>query len=114
MNLSNVVRLLKNFDLRTADTPSTRPVNFTSYGQDGVFFVQACGVWFCVSDNGGEVMVEKLNSGEYARAVPCGWGDPGDPCDADVACWVAMALRGEALDLDQTFTAEEAAVLEAC
>jgi hypothetical protein len=100
-HLAPALRYLPLFALRPATVSPVHPVNFAFYPIIwnlrpvwlSAAMVQACGVWYLVNDNGGEIMVDRLNSGEVPKDVPMG------PNAATTAARVAMVLRGETIDI---------------
>lgn len=120
INISRVVSLLSSFDLegahRTDGSQLQRPINFSASDAGHAHFVEVQGVWFSIWDNGGEIGVERLNSGELPRMVAARFYARGEnqPNDSTLAMWVASAITGDSVDYDQEMTAEDHGILLSC
>lgn len=102
-----VVAMLPHFNL----SDGVRPTNFLSARiRDGWYHLEVCGVWWSISNNGGEFMVGELNSSEHRRAVPLSSGSR-NLNEATVAHRVAQVLRGEAIDYGFLISDDEQEVL---
>lgn len=90
----NVARLLPEFVLTTNPL---RPVNFTlRLVSDDEAFVQVCGVWFHLWNNGGEMGLDMINAAQLPVFVPTNLPGLG-PNAATVAWWIAQLIKGWAL-----------------
>ena len=104
--VAEVVALLDSFKLGTARRPANLDVLLIN---DGLAHVCAAGSWWSVSDNGGELMVELLNSGEL-RAIPLSAGRRNLNAST-VASRVACALRREPIDFETEISDDRHALL---
>ena len=107
-NLELAVCFLRSFHLH--DT--ARPTNFSArrVGDLGAFLVHVAGVYWLVIDNGGELMVERVNSGKPGRAVPLTWHElPLN--EATVAYRIACVLRGRDIDYRERLDDDDQAAL---
>lgn len=68
--------------------------------------IEAHGVAWLVSDNGGELCVEKVNESGSLRNVPCEM-ENGPALAVEVASHVAAVLREEAMNFKLTWTEED-------
>ncbi len=102
-----VVDLLSNWKLHG----TARPTNFSCQTGGGFsYLLTVAGVYWMLTDNGGEWMLERLNSGESARSIPMTWF--GAPLNAGTqAGRIAAALRGEEIDYGSRVTDEDEAAL---
>ena len=111
--LTTVLQYLPAFEL----SDNIRlPANLSIYTVIGgaIAYVEVCGVTWCLSENGGEIMVEKVNerirTDELPRAVPTfNFGVPLN--GATIAERICCVLCGEAIDFESTISDEDAAIM---
>jgi len=113
-DLSKILRFLSHFNTTPSTASPYQPRNYCTrkVGESGrTWLVENFGVWYFVHDNGGELMIDRVNSGEIAVAVPLTWWGI-RLNDATVAMRLAMVLRGEPIDYDERMTDEDESILE--
>ena len=113
-DLSKILRFLSHFNTTPSTARQCQPRNYCTrkVGESGrAWLVENFGVWHFVHDNGGELMVERVNSGELAVAVPLTWFGI-RLNDATVAMRLAMVLRGEPINYDERMDEEDEQILE--
>ena len=112
VTIAEVLALLDVFQLARADCAF--PVNFWARlveGQrDRLAILRIQSVWYALSDNGGELMLDRLNSDDLATNIPLTWRSTNLNA-MTVADRVATALRGEPIDYDQRWSDEDQATV---
>lgn len=106
--LTDVVKMLASFTLHKTDRPTN--YSYAQLGTQSTYVLQVAGVVYFITANGGEFMVEKVNSGELARPVFLTYFDR-QLNAATVANRVATVLCGEAIDYEYELTDEDDAIL---
>ncbi len=113
-DLPKILRFLSHFNTTPSTASPYQPRNYChrQVGDDGrTWLVHNFGCWHFVHDNGGEIMVDRVNGGELAVAVPVdSFGLALNA--ATVAMRIASVLRGEPLDYSERMTDDDEAILE--
>ena len=95
--VANVTQLLDKFDL-TPSANGTQPVNYRVYNVNThEAFVTICGIYYHIWDNGGEMGVDMLNTGQLPVFVPTRPELGMSPNAASVAWWIAQLVKGWAV-----------------
>lgn len=96
--LATVARMLGHFKLHN----TARPTNYSAQpvGNGSSYLLQVAGTFYLLSANGGEFMLDNVNSDDYASAIPLTYD--GIPLNAaTIATRIATDLCGEPIDYEQ-------------
>ncbi len=108
-DMDTIVHAIGSFKLSADEI--ARPTNFgTVASSRGSRFVNVCGIVWEISDNGGEIMVGKVNSNKLMRAVPLGYFSI-TLNFATIAYRIACVIRDEDIDYEFKMTTEETEIL---
>ena len=108
VTLREVISFLKYFECSNRlELPSNYSASFLS---DRTAIVEVASVYWMITDNGGELMIGRINIDEFKTAIPLTWF--GERLNAStIASRIATFMSESRIDWEDRITEEEEAML---